>query len=379
MAQNQERVVTPEMETFTSDIQEKQAKGVKFYTKENIQRIAEQLDKYKTGDLADDKFKVPNLKGEEVEITLDLDEPTVWVDSRCDHGDRRGGPYLYYRSAQAMAEYLDMEPFNLQQAYLPIVPLLPRTNGHGCCGRKGKKRAVINPDPTLSAMEVNQEFNVVRQRWEGSDSFARLKTVFKANKPLLTNVTKIVAFACGQLATGPGICSFSANQHALALSLQTLISKAKATKFGFSGVLQTVQKSLKRKKGGHCTPTTVPCFAQDPAYMTIDKQILEGLGFTIVDDPRGFLEVDDDSVVIFLTPNTPIQQVVFDLARPAAVFQEWLRADVNGPEAKYCPNPTSARVQKILDNEYTIVYSSWRHHLRDGELYIRKNLLNKRE
>jgi hypothetical protein len=85
----------------------------------------------------------------------------------------------------------------------------------------------------------------------------------------------------------------SALQHAFALEMRNLI--------------HPLQPSL-----GH-----FQSYAQDPAYSEIDKRLLEKEGFAILDDPRGFLEVDNSSVVLSIAPNIPVRQIVADIARPA--------------------------------------------------------------
>ncbi|KAJ6573678.1 hypothetical protein B0H10DRAFT_1705766, partial [Mycena sp. CBHHK59/15] len=63
----------------------------------------------------------------------------------------------------------------------------------------------------------------------------------------------------------------------------------------------------------------VLCFAQDPIYSVIDKQLLAQHNIACCDDPRGFLEVDKWSLVISIAPNIPVKQIITDLARPAVI------------------------------------------------------------
>jgi hypothetical protein len=44
------------------------------------------------------------------------------------------------------------------------------------------------------------------------------------------------------------------------------------------------------------------------------------VGITVVDDPRGFLQVSDCSVVIFILPDIPVHDVIADIARPVAMI-----------------------------------------------------------
>ena len=77
-------------------------------------------------------------------------------------------------------------------------------------------------------------------------------------------------------------------------------------------------------RGGTAAPgesgSEIRCYAQDPIYTSIDKQVLRDVGITVVDNPKGFLEVDEASVVFCSYPNIPIRQVVADIARPALII-----------------------------------------------------------
>lgn len=41
----------------------------------------------------------------------------------------------------------------------------------------------------------------------------------------------------------------------------------------------------------------VPCFAQDPVYTDLDKELLQSVGIEPVNDPEGFLSINSNSVV----------------------------------------------------------------------------------
>ena len=45
----------------------------------------------------------------------------------------------------------------------------------------------------------------------------------------------------------------------------------------------------------------IRCYAQDPAYDAVDCEFLASIGITVVDDPKGFLEVDANTLVVSVT------------------------------------------------------------------------------
>ncbi|KAI9166399.1 hypothetical protein HJFPF1_02500 [Paramyrothecium foliicola] len=87
----------------------------------------------------------------------------------------------------------------------------------------------------------------------------------------------------------------SALQHVLALYLREFLSA--------------------RSKGTQ----TIACFAQDPIYTKEDRKVLANAGMTVLDDPRGLLEIDETSVVLAIASNIPTRQIVADIARPALI------------------------------------------------------------
>lgn len=115
---------------------------------------------------------------------------------------------------------------------------------------------------------------------------------------------KIVGFGLGPLviddcdpSDGPDP-SPSLTQYALLLSLRDLI-------------------------GGTCGAGKICCYAQQHHDLS-DAAIrtLEDAGITVLRDPHGFLEVDDETVVVSINPDVPVRQIVADIARPVALV--WL-------------------------------------------------------
>jgi hypothetical protein len=88
----------------------------------------------------------------------------------------------------------------------------------------------------------------------------------------------------------------SAYQHALIITLRDILAE----------------------RQGHLND--IGCYAQDPDYTDVDRAVLEQSGITILDDPQGFLEVDDSTVVLSFGPNVPVRQVIADIARPAMMI-----------------------------------------------------------
>jgi hypothetical protein len=69
----------------------------------------------------------------------------------------------------------------------------------------------------------------------------------------------------------------------------------------------------------------ISCYMQDPMNTSVDREVLADIGFEMIDDPRGWLEIDERSVVLSVAPNVPVKEIVADIARPAAVI--WNRVN----------------------------------------------------
>lgn len=113
-------------------------------------------------------------------------------------------------------------------------------------------------------------------------------------------ITTVVGFACGDMSFADDPLEAqrrSASQHALLLTLRN--------------VLQMKNKTNKAK---------ISCYAQDPIYNTVDRTVLGNFDVDVVDDPEGFLQVDESSVVFSCAPNIPVKQVIADLVRPAILI-----------------------------------------------------------
>lgn len=100
----------------------------------------------------------------------------------------------------------------------------------------------------------------------------------------------------------------------------------------FQHALLVTAKSWLRKKGldeklltGQDDGKNLFCYRQDPEYTPVDREILDGVGFQVVDHPDGFLKIDEQSIVLSIAPNLPVKHITADIARPAIVI--WLRVE----------------------------------------------------
>lgn len=114
-------------------------------------------------------------------------------------------------------------------------------------------------------------------------------------------INKVIGLGCGVISPGhhDSDARRSAFQHALLETMSEILGKANAR------------------------PDGIKCYVQDQMYTDVDKSVLTGAGFTVLEDPEAFLEVDDSSVVFSCAPDAPVRQLVAELARP--VMMIWNR------------------------------------------------------
>ncbi|KAI0842681.1 hypothetical protein F5Y06DRAFT_306157 [Hypoxylon sp. FL0890] len=349
---------------FMQDIEKMYKERSPFFNRIRLRRLADELGLHRQGLLQDNKIVLKNLRGEDVEFILDPDQPTIFEDRRCNHGDRRRGPYIYYRDIQKMIDRTDMKRFDVRQAFLPFIVMYP--NPDEACFEYSTPGAFPHH---FIAEELSVILDITRQKWETCAPYYNIKRTIQSRQPELCNVSKIVGFACGTLSYGRYKEDFSLTQHAMILSLRRILTKMKPGNTGFRA---TVRQLLSNGEEFDAMDNVVRCIVQDPAYTDLDKEVLKAEGFTIEDDPRGFLSVDDKTVVVSIDANTPVKQIICDIARPVAIIQMIEKKEPNGKSARNYADPSSPRVNAMLADEYVRVPLDHHPRIRTIEMYVRK-------
>ncbi|OTA93920.1 hypothetical protein M434DRAFT_11149 [Hypoxylon sp. CO27-5] len=82
--------------------------------------------------------------------------------------------------------------------------------------------------------------------------------------------------------------------------------------------LVKLQSSIKKVIGFALDPFS------DPYYQ--ERKVLETMGVTVLDDPWGFLEADESSIIISIAPDVPVRQIITDISRPAIIIwdKKWV-------------------------------------------------------
>ncbi|KUI72203.1 hypothetical protein VM1G_07648 [Cytospora mali] len=324
--------------------------GVQFFTKSALENLMHQVDEMETlidnGQPVDGKvFLIEGIHGKmvESEIPYCVLEPDY-------EGGLRVRLNLGFRTYQHLIRMVD---YGLSQlAYCPL--------------RVGYR--TVDPDQNNDLDLTRELFHAGIKTWEASEGCKRLRSAVETAS-IPGPITKIIAFANSTFSKNDESRRHtSIVQHALMLTLKNCIEAR-----GSVGI---------------------KCFAQDPIYTEVDKSVLQEVGITILDNPRGFLEMDEQSVVLSFGPNIPVRQIVSDIARPAVLvwntvvnnedetIRNWSR---NWPpprpwktleelEGQIC-DPESSRLQDMIENEYVEMLNldeGFDTAFRESKAYIRR-------
>ena len=186
------------------------------------------------------------------------------------------------------------------------------------------------PHPLAKSRESTGEaWEVACATWQKTWDLEKLEKLFHPTQydiPLPSRVDKVIGFGLGSMALGRDFMRVRHGlQHAILQSIRDLLLQRGAEKVG--------------------------CFVQDPMYQLLDKEILGNTGITVLDDPRAFLEVDANSVVVAFNPSFPLRQIIADIARPAVLI--WAPLPEDGRIRSSSTDPTSSRVTSMIVEHYT--------------------------
>jgi hypothetical protein len=181
--------------------------------------------------------------------------------------------------------------------------LCPVTFAHEGYRVNNKTNEVLLPALTFEFDFVTKTFQDKVREWNESQACNKLKS-FLTSLANDHKINKAVGFALGGFSRDYGQKDDFPSLHRAASQ---------------HGLLLTLRDWIQERDGSH----DISCYAQDPVYNSMDKRVLSEAGVEVIDDPRGWLEVDEQSLMISVAPNVPIKEIIADIARPAAIV--WCR------------------------------------------------------
>ncbi|KAI0408371.1 hypothetical protein F4802DRAFT_618538 [Xylaria palmicola] len=301
---------------------------VPFFTRQLLEQIAFQLDEYAQGILSD-TFIVIGIDGQTSAVPVPRRE-----NGRLPSQDR---PKL-------QVDYLSIQ--RLQDSYC----LGALNSGSGLKNfTLHFKDNILGPDTDackFSKTALARIFRLERVAWTTSRAFLELSAIVQENQRLWT-AGKIVGIGLGPLVRGSRVDDVG-NQRSL-------------TRYSFLHALREMIAALT----GH----TRPCIAQDPELSPTAAGILEDAGVTVMEDPRGFLEIDQSTILVSIDPKMPVKQIVSEIARPLAII--WAPGSVHSERGSMFPDMSSTRVDAMLHAEYINIGFLMHPSLQIVSIYLR--------
>ncbi|KAL4786531.1 hypothetical protein BJX76DRAFT_346205 [Aspergillus varians] len=264
--------------------------------------------------------------------------------------------------------------------------------------------------PRASFADVRGEYARSVVRWEESETCSVLVGSLerlRAKGALARPVRKIVAFGLGSLSfLEDGYhCARAHAQHAAVRTMARVLGGKIGGRVNGNGI------------GNGCLPVTtnghghgdrgvngggvkmagmnmdmdmdeegdeIKCYAQDPAYNDVDQALLRDIGIEPLDDPKGFLEIDEDTLVFSVSPNVPVKQVVADVQWPGAMIwntvsleekeARWEKKMRDGEEFWVVPfttDPDSQRVRRMVQHYTSAPLRDADEYFGDLTIYVR--------
>ncbi|KAK3292441.1 uncharacterized protein B0H64DRAFT_228647 [Chaetomium fimeti] len=320
-------------------IQAKYDAGVPFITKDLLRDVVRQLEED-----GNDTLSITGLNGVAVDYPIETGKENPHPMCGPGYICIMKKLVLEYRILERLLTVVDPKWFMPRRAYLPVkLSYIAEI-------RNRETDEVVSFAPPSDYATASRKFEQAKQSLEGSELFAQFKSTL-ASVTIPPGINKIVALGCSTMAwPNEARAMTSMTQHILALTIRDFLASGYAT-----------------EAPGESRPE-IKCYAQDPMYTPTDEQVLGEAGFTLVDDPRAFLEIDEASVVISVYPDIPVRQIVADIARPAVMI--WNRPRDPDPEKTYT-DPESPRVYRMLEEYIELPFPpDWSYE--DIAIYVRK-------
>lgn len=269
------------VQTYISAYEE----GRPFFDRESLADLDRQVDAFEAGDGEEDGLvRIKDVAGGRINCQY-LVRP---------HDETLDTYVIMYQACQHMTHMSVTYPDGLLDPDYPIVI------GH---------TSLVKPSG-WSLQELQAVFRTHQQAWRQGPQCESLAAVL-GSAEMAVPITKVICFGLGRLDAWEktslreleASVARSATQHAAAL---------------------TMAKVLARRAG---QSDALLCYAQDPIYTDVEKSLLASVGISVINDPKGFLAVDANTLVFSVTPDVPVRQIVADVQWPAAMVWDEIQPE----------------------------------------------------
>lgn len=160
---------------------------------------------------------------------------------------------------------------------------------------------------SLSVAEILSDHKKFAQQWTDSDSCSKLRNLIKS-RPCHPFPTKAICLGLGSFDPEDGSWQIRRRSHIQLAAFMTIVDSF---------------ADLSKHK--------INCFFQEPCFTAGDKSFLKSIGYEVVDSPRGFEEVSEDTVLYGVHLYRDIYSSAIEKAIPAMFigtgYDVWERYD----------------------------------------------------
>ncbi|GJN82110.1 hypothetical protein PLIIFM63780_005647 [Purpureocillium lilacinum] len=273
-------------EKSMAHVRELYDEGKPLFTREMIEDTQRQIDEIKSGEPPSmTTLSVIGMDGKRHE--------NLWATIVHDN-EVSDVPVMSFHHIQSLTEPTSDEPEHWPNRLTPITV--------NSCSRSNPYSEEAKD---ITAAQVAAGWDSCIEDFSRTETWRMLQVIFNgASAAPRLDIDKIVGFGLGNLTVGsmPHEDPWertSGMQHALLVSLADLLEKQAG-------------RPVRR-------------IVQEPIYLDTCKEALRARGVEIAEPETGFLLVDERTLVITVSCNVPVRQIVADLARPAGMI--WNRVE----------------------------------------------------
>ncbi|KAI0429362.1 hypothetical protein F5Y09DRAFT_342795 [Xylaria sp. FL1042] len=304
---------------------------IPLWTKMSMQDLASQIKLRASGQTESDDLVVRGLNGGLCVISFYGDE-----DNSDGHIRPGAKPTIDYHSIHDLL-FGDRRPWDPFTAYLTMTVTWQNYRSSDIYLYDDHAAIVA-----AATAEVAERVREKKREWKTTTAYWEMQAKVRAYPPF-ARVRKLVGIALGGLVHRYCVLEPEVEE-------EVMVERS-VDQYAFISTLQDLIAELLG-----IDPRVGPkCIVQDPALSEIDAAALVQLGMQVLDDPDGFLELDETSFLVTVAPCIPVKQIVADIARPVGMI--WDR-DINKTvselkhERVHFPDHVSYRVEEMLNDYY---------------------------
>ncbi|KAI0883909.1 uncharacterized protein GGS22DRAFT_166374 [Annulohypoxylon maeteangense] len=307
-----------QMDLLFREIQSIYDAGTPIFTKDNIRQVGKELHRFQNGDRNNGgNITMRGVNGVDYEVFV---PPPIRRPPRENEICSDPAWVIHYCAIEYLTsfKYPDVAIFDLQSAYLPM-----RIGSIVRIQKKNLKSCSLELQRPAAPEEDLNTYRAIERHWKTTEHYAQLQEVL-SNIEIPFPLTKVIAVASGKLVFQSQVSKRRVLHHSLVSDLR----------------LTLVRRGFLLDAASPTQP-----YVQDPAYTQRDTDILRSAGFTVLNDPQAWLELDESSVLVCINTDLPVADIVADICRPALIIWDKKR----GPHP-YCA--VTPRVKAMIENEY---------------------------